>query len=129
MTEFFKRRVRRILPPYWIFLLLTVVIISSAARMGWLAIYSEVAPFVDPQTLTIQQWLGNITLTELLRFHFMSDPFRMFMGHAWTLSYEEQFYAVCGILLMLAPRRLFAGVALVTLLTLCVAPLTFKKVG
>jgi peptidoglycan/LPS O-acetylase OafA/YrhL len=37
------------------------------------------------------------------------------VGHAWTLCYEEQFYAIAGILLLLAPKRIFLSAFIITL--------------
>ncbi|HWI17129.1 MAG TPA: acyltransferase [Vicinamibacterales bacterium] len=125
---YFARRLRRIYPPYWALLLLGVVFNGLAFGSGWMDTFA-IPPLEDPRTLSTEQWLGNLTLTESVRFHFSSEPYRMFMGHAWTLAYEEQFYVVCGILLLVCPRRFFVGVAAVTVLTCFVAPLTFKKIG
>jgi len=127
--DFFKRRLRRIFPPYWIFLALSAAVIGGCGHLGLLRFFGEPAPLPDPAQLTLQQWLGTVTLTEPIRPHFFSDPFKLYMGHAWTLSYEEQFYAVCGLLLLLAPRRFFRGILVVTVLTLLVTPFSFKKVG
>lgn len=126
--QYFKRRFRRIYPPYWALLGMGVLLNALVFGTGWVD-HCEAASLVNPASLTIPQWLGNLTLTEGVRFHFLADPYQMFMGHAWTLAYEEQFYLVCGLLLLCCPRRFFTGVAVVTLLTGCLAPLTFKKVG
>jgi peptidoglycan/LPS O-acetylase OafA/YrhL len=40
---------------------------------------------------------------------------RLFLQHAWTLCYEEQFYAVVGVILLISPRRFFPLAAAVTL--------------
>jgi peptidoglycan/LPS O-acetylase OafA/YrhL len=42
----------------------------------------------------------------------------MQLGPAWTLCYEEQFYAICGLILLLTRRRFFWGIAGVSALTL-----------
>jgi len=62
--------------------------------------------------------LGNITLSESWRYHVLTGHPNYFLGHAWTLFYEEQFYVVAGLLLVFVPRRFFTATAGVTLLTL-----------
>jgi peptidoglycan/LPS O-acetylase OafA/YrhL len=128
VARFFQRRLRRIYPPYWTLLAFAVVVSTIAYRTGWVHRFSD-PPLADPGRLAWQQWLGNATLTEIARFHFSAVPSQVFLGHAWTLMYEEQFYCICGVLLLLCPRRFFLGTALVTLITCCVAPWTFKNVG
>jgi peptidoglycan/LPS O-acetylase OafA/YrhL len=72
----------------------------------------------SPAELTASQWVGNLTLTETWRWHLLGSPESKLHGPAWTLCYEEQFYAVCGLLLVTVPRRFFAGVTVVTAATL-----------
>jgi peptidoglycan/LPS O-acetylase OafA/YrhL len=55
------------------------------------------------------QWLGNLTLTESWRWHAIGDQRAHFPAQAWTLCYEEQFYAVVGLLLAISRRRFFSG--------------------
>lgn len=128
VRRYFARRARRIFPPYWVFIAIAVVAIY-ATRGIWAATMGTPLPVTDPTTLTWQQWVGTLTLTEPIRGHFGGDPFRMFMGHAWTLSYEEQFYALCGLVLWLAPRRFFAGMSAITAITCLIVPFSFKHVG
>jgi peptidoglycan/LPS O-acetylase OafA/YrhL len=75
-------------------------------------------PIPHPVTLSLSQWIGNIALMEQWRFHFFGDGSLNFLGPAWSLCYEEQFYAVCGLIIFLMPRWFFQGVASVTLLVL-----------
>jgi peptidoglycan/LPS O-acetylase OafA/YrhL len=60
---------------------------------------------------------------------FGAGPPRALFGHTWTLCYEEQFYFVAGVLLLVMPRRFFAGAVAITLLVLglYVAPWTDKQ--
>jgi len=80
-----------------------------------------------PSTLSWSQWFGNLTLTETWRPHLIGDPELKVVGPAWTLCYEEQFYAVCRLILVLAPRQFFAGIGVVTLLTLAIAPVAIAR--
>lgn len=83
---------------------------------GWL-LYDEIHPFKSPASLTWIQWLGNLTLTEIWRPNVIgADGTRFFLGVAWTLCYEEQFYLVCGLLMCLGPRHFFRNCLGVTAL-------------
>jgi len=111
---FMRRRFLRIFPPYWICLVLTAIaaIAFSLLKNGEIGYLS---------TLTCAQWVGNITLTERWRPRLFDDDQGFILGTAWTLCYEEQFYAVCGLALLVTRRHYFIGVAAITALTV---PLT-----
>jgi peptidoglycan/LPS O-acetylase OafA/YrhL len=121
LRTYFARRLRRIYPPYWAVLALAVVLVAS---LEWLAVPGLFADgfhaIPRPEALGGWQWLGNLTLTESWRPLAGGGPLRFFLGHAWTLCYEEQFYAVSGLLLLCAPRRFFTAAAAVTGLTAAV---------
>jgi peptidoglycan/LPS O-acetylase OafA/YrhL len=104
---YFFRRFRRIYPPYWI-LLLAVVGMHLAFQFfsGSDYLADDIVPLAKPWVMSVWQWLGSVTLTEGWRDHFIGDPSRHFVTHAWTLCYEEQFYFVCGMA-MLAGRKWF----------------------
>jgi peptidoglycan/LPS O-acetylase OafA/YrhL len=117
--SYFVRRLRRIAPPYWCALGLTfaaVLIVERWIRPGLFC--DTTAGFPDPASLNARQWFGNVSLIESWRHLVAGGSPSYFLGHAWTLFYEEQFYVVAGLLLLLAPRRFFLGAAVVTLLTL-----------
>ena len=123
-ARFFYRRFRRIFPPYWILALISLVLVVAleALHQGDL-VSGDYGYIPSPSKLSWSQWLGNITLTETWRPHLFDDPELKIVGPSWTLCYEEQFYAVCGFILILAPRYFFSGIAIVTFLTLFVAPI------
>jgi len=105
---FFTRRFRRIYPPLWAFLSLSI--------LAFLALPSSWFPGPMPWAeFEPANWLGTVTLTEQWRSHFGGPPRRLLMGHLWTLCYEEQFYLVAGLIVLLAPRWFFHGVVLVTI--------------
>lgn len=125
LADYFKRRLRRIFPPYWAAMLLVAVVASLAAVTTGAAVLAHTRDgfdAIDPHGLTAWRWLGTLTLTEGWRVHLL--PFGghgWFLGHAWTLGYEEQFYAVAGVMLLLAPRRWFALAGAVTLAVVAIA--------
>lgn len=114
-ADYFYRRFRRIFPPYWAVLLCTVGLFTLIDVALWPASLSGVGEFLRPWWYSPSQWFGNLTLTEMWRWHAFGTSKAMILGHAWTLCYEEQFYIVVGALLLITRRWLFAGLAAVTL--------------
>jgi peptidoglycan/LPS O-acetylase OafA/YrhL len=115
--QYFYRRFRRILPPYWIAMLLCAGLAVFLTLVGRPELVGgDYGKIPHPQELSLIQWLGNISLTETWRANFIGGPENKVVGPAWTLCYEEQFYAVCGVLLFLCPRWFFGGTALVSVL-------------
>jgi len=117
--DFFRRRLRRIFPPYWICLGLTVVFVASVEWLRPGLFDDAISPQPAPQAYDLVQWLGNLTLTEAWRpFAFGSSHppghQAFFLGPAWTLAYEEQFYLVVGLALVVWPRRFHLVLAAVT---------------
>lgn len=124
--QYFLRRFRRIFPPYWI---ACALILGISIIVGALVTRASNSLLFVPH-LSVIQWIGNATLTEVWRGHVVGGlANKWFLGPAWTLCYEEQFYAVCGALLFVMPRFFFVGAGLVTVVTLLVAPFSFKHVG
>jgi peptidoglycan/LPS O-acetylase OafA/YrhL len=123
---YFQRRAHRIFPPYWTVVLITAGVVGVASFLDHAATFTQEWPKVGaisviptPQSLNVWQWLGTLSLTELWRTHLVwrGGP-RWLLGQAWTLCYEEQFYAVVGLLLLVTGRRqfhwFFRGALLVT---------------
>jgi len=126
---YFWRRFRRIFPPYWVFLLLAAAAVGLFEWRLWPGLFSDsTAKVPPPWWLAPPNWLGQVTLTETWRYHLAGPPPMFFMFHAWTLCYEEQFYAVVGVLLLVAPRRFFAGILAVTAAVLA-ATVAARKVA
>jgi peptidoglycan/LPS O-acetylase OafA/YrhL len=116
VSNYFLRRFRRIFPPYWFalaFSLLLFVLIDFVLFPRFLS--SDPFQILRPWWYSFDQWIGNATLTETWRHHLGGQSKGFFMGQAWTLCYEEQFYAVTGILILFCPARFFTGAALVTI--------------
>ncbi len=92
---FFARRALRILPLYWLYLLLLV------AGVWWLAPGAE-----RDALLTALPWHA-VYLTNLLVAVRGWDGFQT--GHLWSLSVEEQFYLAWPSLVLLAGARRLRG--------------------
>ena len=124
--RYFYRRLRRIFPPYWAAVALTLVIVAGALAAGQIGMFTDpIGPVLrHPLSLSPFQWMSNLTLTEGIRHNLAGAPGGItsgfFLMPAWTLAYEEQFYAVCGLALLLSPRRFFTVLAAVTAAVACV---------
>jgi peptidoglycan/LPS O-acetylase OafA/YrhL len=115
--QFFWRRFWRIYPPYWFWLALaglTVYIVETFIQPG----FFRWGMISNPSGLTLWQWIGNLTLTETWRSNFTLGVQWMWLAPAWTLAYEEQFYAVVGLVLIMARHFFFQALALVTLIVI-----------
>jgi peptidoglycan/LPS O-acetylase OafA/YrhL len=119
-SRYFVRRFRRIFPPYWIVLAATAAIVGAGDILLDGAIVQD-SPLLRPWWFSASQWFGSISLTEIWRFHLFGSQKALYLGHAWTLCYEEQFYAVCGALLIFFPRRFFAAAMTVTVAVVGIA--------
>lgn len=127
--EYFARRLRRIFPPYLIFLAITIPVIGVCELAVPGLFDAGVHPIRSPWMLNGWEWLGTLTLTGGWLHHLVGTPTPFFLGHAWTLGYEEQFYAVTGLLLMLCPRRFFAGIVAVTLAVIALKATSYGLSG
>jgi peptidoglycan/LPS O-acetylase OafA/YrhL len=116
VRTYFVRRFRRIYPPLWAVIAASVLFFLVVDYVLWPGLLSNF-PWQQPRPWWYSpwQWAGNLTLTETWRHYFVGGPRGHFPGQAWTLCYEEQFYAVTGLLLWLMPRRFFLGTTLVTI--------------
>ena len=115
LRSYFARRLRRIYPPLWIYLVLSttaLMLLPDAMMPGPTDGFAE--PIPRPQSLSAWHWVGQFTLTEEWRGNVVGPPKNYFAGHLWTLCYEEQFYLVMGLCLAVARRWLFAALAAIS---------------
>ena len=121
VRSYFFRRFRRIFPPYWIMLFLLIAFHYVVDYCLFPGLLSS-APWAQlrPWWYTVQSWIGNLTLTETWRGHVFGGPHHNYPGQNWTLCYEEQFYAVMGLLLFLARRYFFLAVSSATVLVIAI---------
>jgi peptidoglycan/LPS O-acetylase OafA/YrhL len=121
---YFYRRFRRIYPPYWIFLGFGAGFLLLGDWFSPLKI-ADGTNIHRPAELDEGHWIGSITLTETWLATLRGVGAKFPFGHAWTLCYEEQFYAVTGLTLLLARKRfLFVcnGISLLMLAAYVVIP-------
>src|SRR5262249_51555506 len=120
---FLTRRLRRIYPPYWASLLIFVAFVATLdvlGRPGWHD-NGYAIRLLSPGQLDRWQWLGNLTLTETWRPHVVGPKTWLYTRVAWSLCYEEQFYVICVVVLLLTPLRLYGALAVFTFVTEVVA--------
>ena len=115
LADYVRRRARRIYPPYLIALALSCAAILICDDYLYPRLLSD-GIFTIPKlgVLSVWQWLGNVTLTETWRPYVVGESSAMILPNTWTLCYEEQFYALAGVLLFAAPHRIFLAAACVT---------------
>jgi peptidoglycan/LPS O-acetylase OafA/YrhL len=110
---YFFKRFRRIFPPYWAALFGGADLIGTSDLLLSGSVTANGAA-LRPWWFSPWQWAGSITLTEIWRAHLIGTGKGLVLGPAWTLCYEEQFYAVTGLLLFVCAGRFFLGAAIVT---------------
>lgn len=114
--DFFFNRFKRIFPPYWacFFIFAGLTFFAKWFSTSFLNI-SFLFNTADPSVLTGSQWLGNLLLWETWRFHIFGSPKDLFLSHAWSLCYEEQFYLFLGFFFFLSQRFFFQLVCVFSL--------------
>ena len=98
LRTFYLRRGLRILPIYWLSLLVAVVV--SAARLG-----SAAVGFVPVYLIYAQNYYPQVSSG-------FSEGLRV-LDHTWTLAIEEQFYWLWPLALLLFSGRRLVGLVLV----------------
>lgn len=113
---FLARRLWRIFPPYWASVALIALLVMVQDRLGLPALHrtSLGLELASPGELNRAQWIGNVTLTETWRPRVGGPESLMINRVAWALCYQEQFYLICFLALIVAPRRLFGALAAAT---------------
>ncbi len=118
---YFWRRFRRIYPPYWACLAISALVVALA-ECQWPGLFADDNhPIAAPWSLSLVNLIGNVTLTESWLFHVLGGPRLYLLGHAWTLCYEEQFYAIVGLGLLAAPRHFYKWIIAVSLPVVLIA--------
>ncbi len=115
---FLRRRVRRLFPPFLFMIAGLTLMLLICDAVGINLFYERKVRFYSPASLSLGQWLGNLTLTETWRHQVTGGSCRLFLEVAWSLCYEAQFYMIVFLLLWTMRKRFFTGVIIVTTGTL-----------
>jgi peptidoglycan/LPS O-acetylase OafA/YrhL len=115
-AKYLGRRFWRILPPYWASLAVLAMIVLALDLVGLERLHR--GPYAleinSPGTLTAAQWWGNLSLTETWRPRILSGHCEVFTRVGWSLCYQEQFYLISVLVMVLAPRRFHGALAATT---------------
>lgn len=127
LSSYFVRRMRRIYPPLWIMAAIAVTFSLVMRSIDLLNQRCEQLPHLAE--FSFWTWLGNITASESWLHLFVgSKDATYIMANTWTLCYEEQFYALAGLMLVFSARRFFLASAVIAALTI-VCRHVFRSVG
>jgi peptidoglycan/LPS O-acetylase OafA/YrhL len=111
--QFMARRIKRIYPPYWLAILFFSV--TRAVKVALGGPNDLQRPAVDwLQNLTLTQWVSNV----FNPVHWPSDNPHLFVIAFWSLNYEEQFYLVMAVGLLLATTKRIPLIVPILLLAL-----------
>lgn len=116
LWSYFSRRFRRIYPPLWTMCAVTVLLVLSLN--AWPEVANNCRQLPKIADLSISNWLGNFAAAETWFHNILGGQPRYLIGNTWTLCYEEQFYVVTGLFLLISSRRFFALSWTVTLIVL-----------
>lgn len=115
IKSYFRRRLVRILPAYWVALLGSVLACFVIESINPGVLQQLPWSLTMPWNLSPIQWVSSITLTEAWVSYALQTSPEYFPIQAWTLCYELQFYVVFGVLLACSGHRFFRTTALFTL--------------
>ena len=102
--NFYIRRVLRIVPPFYVYLLFVLAL-------------SALGAIVQNSTLTLQGATFSCNLPDA--------DCGWFVGHSWSLAYEEQFYLMFPLLFLAVGRDLRIAAALIFVTFVCVPLVRF----
>ncbi len=83
-TEFYNRRIRRILPPL-------IAVLSTSLIAGWLIMLPDEFKQLGSHALSSSIFVQNFNLINELGYFDVSSHYKPLL-HLWTLSIEEQYY-------------------------------------
>lgn len=120
IRDYFRRRLIRIFPPFWCAVVVSLGLCCAFEYLVPGRLGSAPWPVTMPWDMNFIQWFGSLTLTGTWCGRLLGESAACYPIQAWSLCYEEQFYAVIGTLLLLGGRHLFRATAILTGLVLLV---------
>jgi peptidoglycan/LPS O-acetylase OafA/YrhL len=119
LTNYFFRRIRRIYPPLWAGFGLAVAFFALMGAL-WPEMFARCVQLPPLSDLSVRAWIGNFTASESWLSTVTGYEPQYLLRNTWTLCYEEQFYFVTGMLLLISARRFFTAAAVVTAIVFCI---------
>ena len=94
--KFYGRRILRIFPLYYFYLIIMWVLTAWALSTGF-----------HPEPMQVFQNEAKYAATYVYDFYFALDRYvpSYFLTHFWTLAVEEQFYLVWPLFILLVPKQ------------------------
>ena len=113
LAEFYRRRVRRIVPAL-------LAVLAACALFGWFALLPREFAWLGRSIAWCAPFLANVFFA---RYTAYFDPGTVLnvLLHLWSLGVEEQFYLVWPLLMMLTVARGIAAQVLVAVLVTSLA--------
>ncbi len=105
LTNYLFRRIRRIYPPLWGGCAFAILFILTLGLNQTISEHCVQLP--DLSTFTLVDWFSNFSNTGTWFPKVVGAETCHLLPNTWTLCYEEQFYAIAGLLLVLVSRRFF----------------------
>ncbi|MEZ6086967.1 MAG: acyltransferase [Pirellulaceae bacterium] len=105
IRQYFHRRFHRIYPPLWAGFTFAVCFTLIIGCLDGAVERCFQLPRLSSFSAT--DWIANYTATASWLPPIMGQQTQHLMANTWTLCYEEQFYVVAGLLLVVASRRFF----------------------
>lgn len=116
LLQFAQKRFLRIYPPLWAACAFAAMLWLLASRSAFLS--THCLQIKGAGALSVWQWIGNLTVTESWLHHLVNggEGPNYLIGIIWTLCYEEQFYIVAALALLLFKDKAIWGIAVVTVI-------------
>lgn len=105
LGSYFWKRFRRIYPPLWagfVFAVVITLLVSTNA-----AVFGHCLQLPRLSSFSMTDWIANLAAGASWMPQLVGAEGKHLLLNTWTLCYEEQFYAVAGLLLVFASRRFF----------------------
>jgi peptidoglycan/LPS O-acetylase OafA/YrhL len=116
INHYFRRRIRRIFPPFYMACILTIAVCYLTYKFGgsswWGTPFQSLLPWQG-----LHSW-GNLATHALLLHGFSNSYAHSIDGAFWSLSLEWQFYLLFPILVWVCRKSPFWGIVLPFLVTI-----------
>ncbi|HZO23079.1 MAG TPA: acyltransferase family protein [Steroidobacteraceae bacterium] len=109
LGDFYRRRIRRILPAL-------IIVLAACLAFGWYALLPEEYGYLGRQVAAAAAFVSNFALWTETGYFAPATQLKPLL-HLWSLGIEEQFYLLWPLLLLLLSRRRLATGWVIALFT------------